>query len=300
MKSPENHVGQTIVLRRLPSPERTDGEQTTQNDGLSHSASSRDFGLKKRFCRVGLAALLIVMLTGSLACRPRRRPDPKVAEQRTRGESFYAANCALCHGGYGYEGRAPDLYHSAVLSHDVNGNLLGPIARAGRPALGMPAFSNLTSSQIADLAAFLHFMSNHIRDLGSGPERLLTGDAAKGRAYFAAACSGCHSPTGDLAGIGARMNGMDLQHRFLYPGYASGRKPTAAVTLPDGRKIEGLVVHDDEFTIAITGKDGWYHSWPRAGVKVEIHDGLAEHLALLEKYTTQDMHNLFAYLASLK
>jgi cytochrome c oxidase cbb3-type subunit III len=244
-------------------------------------------------------ALWIVVFAGSISssCHLRRRTDPKPAEQRARGEALYVANCALCHGGYGYENRAPDLRRSAVLNRDVNGNLVGAVARAGRPALGMPSFANLTNAQIADLAAFLHFAGRTIQ-YGPTTDRMLTGDPVQGRAYFAAACSGCHSPTGDLAGIATRLSALDLQNRLVFPVNAA--TPSATVILPDGRRIEGLVVHDDEFSISITGRDGWYHSWPRTGVRVEIHDRLAGHLALMERLTNRDMHNVFAYLATLK
>lgn len=45
---------------------------------------------------------------------------------------------------------------------------------------------------------------------------------------------------------------------------------------------------------------GWYHSWPRSQVEVEIHDPLALHLQLLHKYSEADVHNVFAFLETLK
>ena len=60
------------------------------------------------------------------------------------------------------------------------------------------------------------------------------------------------------------------------------------------------ILDDDEFTIAIIQPDGWYHAWPRDRVQVEIHDPRAAHRALTEKYSDSDIHNLFAYLETLK
>jgi cytochrome c oxidase cbb3-type subunit 3 len=74
----------------------------------------------------------------------------------------------------------------------------------------------------------------------------------------------------------------------------------ATVTPRDGQAVEGTVEHNDEFEIAIRGKDGWYRSWPRSEVKVEIRDPLAAHRALMEKYTDRDIHDVFAYLETLK
>jgi len=210
---------------------------------------------------------------------------------------LYTENCVFCHA-FGNANRAVDLVHSAILQRDVNGNLLGAILRTGRPGLGMPAFSNFTPAQIADLAAFLHSLSEQSRSSGPETKQILTGDPAMGKAYFSATCSRCHSPTGDLAGVASRFRAADLQDRFLYPN--GSVVPSATVTLPDGRKIEGSVVHDDEFSISVIARDGWYHSWSRAGVRVEIHDPLAAHRALLPTYTNQDIHNLLAYLATLK
>ena len=107
----------------------------------------------------------------------------------------------------------------------------------------------------------------------------------------------CHSPTGDLAGVAKKYNPPDLEVRFLYP---SGTPSTAVVTLPSGKKYEGTVLLNDGFNVAIMGKDGWYHSWPRNAVKIEVHDPLAVHAELLQKYTDADMHNIFTYLETLK
>jgi cytochrome c oxidase cbb3-type subunit 3 len=104
--------------------------------------------------------------------------------------------------------------------------------------------------------------------------------------------------TGDLAGIAGKYSPIDLQQHMVYPG--RDVTVTANVIAPDGKTYEGKVVHNDEFTIAIIDKDGWYHSWRQSAVKVEIHDPLAAHRELMEKYTDKDMHNLFAYLATLK
>jgi cytochrome c oxidase cbb3-type subunit 3 len=223
-----------------------------------------------------------------------------------RGRAQFKSSCGFCHADDATGNRAPDLIRSALLSHDVNGELVGPVIKNGRPDKDMPAFPTLSDKIISDMIAFLHKQAYDALHSTSVPndyplKKLLTGNAADGKAYFngAGGCSGCHSPTGDLAGVAKRYAPIALQQRFLYP--SRGVKITATVTLPDGKKIEGRVVHDDEFEIAITGPDGWYHSWQKTALKsVEIHDPMTAHRALMEKYTDKDIHNLFAFLVTLQ
>ena len=224
-----------------------------------------------------------------------------------RGRALFKQNCAACHAEDATGGRGPDLIRSALVRHDKNGELIGPVITDGRVDKGMPAFSTVTSSQVADIVAFIQaqltLFDLHTR-FGPYPndipaERLATGSVEAGKAYFygPGGCSNCHSPTGDLAGIAKKYNPPDLEVRFLYP---SGTPSTAIVTLPDGKKYEGTVLLNDGFYIGIQGKEGWYRSWSANSVKIEVHDPLAAHAALLDKYTDADMHNIFTYLETLK
>jgi cytochrome c oxidase cbb3-type subunit III len=241
------------------------------------------------------AALALLILAAFPSCRlVRRAPN----QAQARGAATYTRNCATCHGGNGFQSRAPDLRFTPFVEHDVQGNLLGPFVRAGRPTLGMPAFSNLTPAEISDLALYLHSISDHMHERKEVAEAALTGNAAEGKAYFARNCSACHSPTGDMAAIGRKYAPVLLQQRFLFP--ANSAMPSAVVTAADGEKYEGRVMHDDEFNIAIVARDGWYRSFPRDAVKVDIRDPFAAHRALLEKYTNPDIHNLLAFLVTLK
>jgi len=222
-----------------------------------------------------------------------------------RGRSEFKSSCGFCHGDDATGNRGPDLIRSATLTHDVNGEILSGVIRNGRPDKGMPAFLTLSAAQIADMVLFLHHQAYEALHSNSVPSdypltKLLTGNAAAGKAYFngAGGCSGCHSAMGDLNRIATKYTPLELQQRFLYP--AKGPARTATVRTASGETFEGKVKHDDEFEIAITGKDGWYRSWERSRVKVEIHDPLAAHRALMPKYTDADIHNLFAYLETLK
>ncbi len=189
---------------------------------------------------------------------------------------------------------------------DDNGNTLGPVIRNGRPDKGMPSFATLKDNQIADIVAFLHHQSYAALHSAHVPgdypvAKLLTGSPAAGKQFFQGegGCASCHSASGDLAGIAAKFSPIDLQQQMVYPSKEHVKK-TAVVTASNGTKYQGQVAHDDEFNIALTGEDGWYRSWPKSEVSVEVHDPLAAHRELMGKYSDADVHNLFAYLETLK
>ncbi len=256
-----------------------------------------------------LPCAALLALIPALAQHPQPPPSKRVPKfdmaAVARGHADFKSSCGFCHGDDARGNRAPDLIRSPLVNHDENGNLIGPVIRNGRPDKGMPAFASLKDSDVADIITFLHqsaqaaLHSGHVSE-DYPLEKLLTGNAEAGKAYFdgKGGCSGCHSVTGDLAGISKKYSPIDLQQHMVYP--AREVPVTATVTTADGTKYEGKVTHDDAFTIAITAQDGWYHSWPRDSVRVEIHDPLAAHRALMEKYTDADVHNLFAYLETLK
>jgi cytochrome c oxidase cbb3-type subunit 3 len=247
---------------------------------------------------------LALGLLATALCAQQGQPQLDAAAA-ARGAAQFKSSCGFCHGDDATGNRAPDLIRSVSLNHDKDGEVLGPVIRNGRPDLGMPAFSSLSARQIEDIVVFLHSQALAALRSNGVPRdyplaKLLTGNAVAGKTYFngAGACSGCHSATGDLAGIARKYSPLDLQQRMLYPGGPS--KVTATVTPPDGRSIQGAVVANDEFDIAITGPDGWFRSWPKTAVKVELHDPLAVHRSMAERYTDADVHNLFAYLETLK
>jgi cytochrome c oxidase cbb3-type subunit 3 len=166
--------------------------------------------------------------------------------------------------------------------------------------------------------ALSHFLHDKVNDtLRSGPysrvQNVLTGNVADGKAYFngAGRCSTCHSPTGDLAGVGTKYDPPTLQQRFLFPrtigfgrrgGAGPAAKPvTVTVTPASGPAVSGVLDHLDDFTVSLRDASGEYHSWKRtAELKVEKHDPYAMHNELLDQYTDKNMHDLVAYLETLK
>ena len=160
----------------------------------------------------------------------------------------------------------------------------------------------MTKDQISDIAAFLRSRTQAAANrFDYKILDIVTGDAKAGQAYFngAGKCNSCHAPTGDLAGVATKYDPVALQARFLYPrSRVKVRRVT--VTPPSGPAMSGALELIDDFTIGLRDSEGFYHSYARDAVKFEIQDPLAAHADLLHSYSDADVHNILAYLVTLK
>jgi cytochrome c oxidase cbb3-type subunit III len=246
----------------------------------------------------------LTLLTGERNSSARQQSGADVAASAERGRKEFVQSCGFCHGADATGARGPDLMRSPLVAHDVKGDQIGPVIRQGRPDKGMPAMP-LSDAQILDIAAFLHGRAAEAARSAGVPkaypvEKLLTGNADAGKAFFngAGGCTKCHSVTGDLAGVASKhSNPIELEALMLYPG---GKHRTAVVTLASGEQVKGAVEHADDFVIAVRDEKGWYRSFRRDKVKFDIEDRLAGHRELLGTLTQKDVHNLFAYIETLK
>jgi cytochrome c oxidase cbb3-type subunit 3 len=221
-----------------------------------------------------------------------------------QGHEYFEQHCAFCHGrdaGGGETG--PDLTRSKIVGADVHGDKIGALVRVGRIEKGMPAF-NISDSDLAGLAAFLHNQKTIAESQKGGRKGvdesdLQTGNAEAGKAYFngSGTCSSCHSATGDLAGIANKYSGLKLEEQMLFPGGAHAK---VTVHLKSGESISGRLAYRDEFTIGLIDSEGRYQSWSTRQVQFSVDDPAARHADLLPKYSDDDIHNLMAYLQTLK
>jgi cytochrome c oxidase cbb3-type subunit III len=228
---------------------------------------------------------------------------PPDAAAAARGEKLYTANCGFCHGDKARGAEGPNLVRSVVVLHDEKGETIGPVLTKGFTDKGMPAFTGFTTEQIYDIAQYLHLQVELVANRGLYKRlNVVSGDAKAGEAYFngTGGCKSCHSVTGDLAHIGAKYPADTLQTRFVWPAGRGGTRQKATVTLPSGQSVTGTVKQIDDINVSLYDATGAYRSWPRDAVKVDLEDKLAGHRGLLEKYTDTDMHNLTAYLVTLK
>lgn len=241
---------------------------------------------------------------------PVRAPgDPAAIE---RGRATYSANCAFCHGtdARGGDG-GPSLLRSSVVLDDQNGEMIGPVVQNGRSDRGMPKFG-MTNDQIADIATFLHtFRVAGYDSSRQRPDSIVVGDARAGETYFNETCGSCHSVTGDLRGLATKMaDPRTLQQGWLMPGSTVGRggpprgpskPPKVLVTLANGQTVEGDLERADDFVVALRTADGAHRSIRVTdGVQVQMRDPLQPHRDLLRKYSDADIHNVTAYLVTLK
>jgi cytochrome c oxidase cbb3-type subunit 3 len=221
----------------------------------------------------------------------------------------FGAQCGFCHGKDATGGESgTDLTRSEIVSKDARGDKIGPLVRAGRPNAGMPSFGTLSQDDLGAIVAFLHSQMDKFAELGGGrrsvdPSDLATGNAAAGREYFNGEgnCATCHSATGDLAGIGKRLQGLNLLRRMLYPtGGPGSSSAKATFLLPSGQTVVAPVVSEDDFSVTVLDPTGTRQTYQRSAVKVKVDDPLNAHFDQLGKYTDADMHSVYAYLESLK
>jgi cytochrome c oxidase cbb3-type subunit 3 len=269
------------------------------------SPQSSRFVRPAKLAAAAALALAVASLLGSSTHS--QQPDAKQAAEdaAARGKKQFAQSCGFCHGPDATGARGPDLVRSTILAHDVNGNLIGEVIKNGRPDKGMPPLP-ATEDQIADITAFLHARAKEALQSSGVPaqypiEKLLTGNLEKGKAFFegAGGCKNCHSPEGDLAGVAKKYSSIELEAHMLYPDF---KPPTATITLTNGEKISGVVSHIDDFVVSIRvgDKTGWNRAFSRDTAKVELNDPSTAHRELLPKLTQDDMHNLYAYISTLK
>lgn len=249
--------------------------------------------------------------------------DPAGAE---RGKTVYIAECITCHGNkarganpnVAANQQGPDLVRSVTVLHDRYGSELGPLFAKGHPLQSGRPSSSLTKNQIGDLADFLHQkVYDTLRTNPAANEiiNVLTGDAKAGKEYFngAGQCYQCHNVAGDLAGIGKRYDPPTIQAKFLFPrnvGFgrrgpgapaAKVKQVTVSVSNYDGAVIKGTLVHLDDFNVSLRDADGNYRAFAiLPGMKIEKDDPFAKHNDLLDRYTDKNMHDIVAYLESLK
>ncbi|HVW84398.1 MAG TPA: c-type cytochrome [Bryobacteraceae bacterium] len=236
--------------------------------------------------------------------------DPAAAD---RGKKTYIAECITCHGGSARGTQTgPDLVRSLVVLHDRYGSELGPFLKKGHPTQSTPS-ANFTQAQVQDLSHFIH---QRVGDTLRGSpifhaQDVLTGDPKAGEAYFngAGKCNTCHSVKGDLAGIGSKYEPIDMQQKFLFPKPAfggrglrsSGKSVTVTVTPPSGKAVTGVLLQLDDFNVSLRDSDGEYHGFTRTpALKVKVNDPYEAHAKLLDQITDKNMHDVTAYLETLK
>jgi YD repeat-containing protein len=237
------------------------------------------------------------------------KSDPEVI---AAGKRVYGVNCAHCHGedARGGENGGTNLIRSDVFMKDRKGEMVTQFLQTTDSTEHKFRF---TGDEAAEIAAFIHSFGINSRDPGRmRPPTIVVGDAKAGQAYFQSKCGNCHSAEGDLKGIAARISDpRSLQQTWLLPVVPGARgranpgnryRPiTVSVTLPEG-KVEGILGRIDDFLVTLTDADGTRRTIRRDGASppVEIRDPMKGHKDLLPQYSDRDIHNVTAYMVTLK
>jgi cytochrome c oxidase cbb3-type subunit 3 len=270
------------------------------------------------------AAVLHPAAQGQRATMPRAgvgpgdRPvvDPEAAD---RGRRVWVSECITCHGTQARgTDTAPSLLRSLVVLRDRYGSELGPFLKKGHPMQSGNPSTSLTDAQVVDLT---HFLRQRIEDTlrGAAPfteHNVATGNAEAGAAFFKGEgkCASCHNSTAnDLSGIASRLSGpVDVQQHLLFPGGRGGRRgspagapspTTVTVTLtpPTGPPMSGALVEMDDMFVTVRDASGTVRVVSRVpGMKVVKNDPLQAHHDLLDRLTDTNIHDLVAYLETMK
>ena len=242
-------------------------------------------------------------------------PDKAAA---ARAEPVFQQNCAFCHGKQARGATGSSLITSDEVLGDDHGEHLVPFLKKGRPEKGMPAFATMTDEQLKDIAEFIHLQVEEVANRGAYHVlNILVGDAAKGQSYVAARCMRCHGAE-TFAHLGSRFRSPEqLQKGWIWPARSmkatssragsetnAGDDPlamTATVKLPRGGAIAGRVTQVSDFRITLVDGAGQTHAIELVpGVQVAMKDPLTAHEEMIQTLSNEDMHNVTAYLETLK
>jgi cytochrome c oxidase cbb3-type subunit III len=264
---------------------------------------------------------------GQRANFPQQQRPPGDPEVIARGRALYGVRCTACHGAdlRGGDQGGPNLLRSQIILTDQKGENIAPVIREGRqgPIGTMPAF-HLPESDVLAIVEYIHNVMGQAGRQGRPPERetpielnVLVGDAASGQRYVERVCSRCHSAA-DLRGVVARAADARALQDLWVSGGLSGRggrggggggrgdaeisRIRVTVTPPGSAPVTGRLVRIDDFVVSLVQEDGTRRTFRREGTvpKVEIADPLEPHRRLVLELADTDMHNVTAYLATLK
>lgn len=268
----------TAVVVAAGQQGQAGGQEGVQQQGYRNMAPAQRAAATRTF--LGLGAV----------------PDKAAAE---RGAPLFEQNCAFCHGAKARGATGPSLITSDVVLEDDHGERLAPFLKKGVLEKGMPGFATMTDEQLIDIAEFLHLQVEDVANRGTYHVlNILVGNAQKGKTYVEGHCLSCHTAE-TFAHISSRFRSPDqLQRNWVWP--ARDGTMTATVKTAGGT-ISGRVMQISDFRITVETSSGETKTIDRGpGVSVQIEDPLAGHEQMVMTLKNDDMHDVTAYLETLK
>ena len=217
-----------------------------------------------------------------------------------QGKAIFRSNCAFCHGLTAEGGRGPNLISSALL-HSAAEDAIREIITHGVPGTTMPGFE-FPKDDLDALVQFLRSLS------GSHPATKVTGDSHAGElVYSRSGCANCHriGNTGSIYGpeltrIGAGRSLEYLRQSLVDPSAdIADNYGGVTVVTKDGRRVTGVRVNEDTFTVQIRKPDQAFALFDKTAAKDVIH----ETKSMMPSYShlsATDLQNLLAYLTTLR
>jgi len=219
------------------------------------------------------------------------------------GEKLFLGQCGRCHGPKG-EGGIGALLAQPRLRHAPDEESLFRVIRDGIRGTEMPAGSTLSTREVWQLAAF-------VRSLGRVPIETVAGNPQLGQQIYQAKgkCGQCHIANGqgtsvgpELSDVGARRSAAHIRASLVDPGAnVPDRFVQVRVTSKDGRRITGVRIAEDTFTIQLVDLSGRTYSF----FKQELTDikkdfGKSPMPSYRDVLTPSELDDLVAYLVSLR
>src|SRR5258706_283934 len=222
-------------------------------------------------------------------------------EDVARGKKLFEGQCGLCHGQTGLGGRGPALA-TPKLRRATDNQALFKLIQDGVPGSPMDGAWQMTEREVWQVAGY-------VRALGRVPAESLPGNAEHGRALYAAqGCATCHIVSGagtgfgpELTEIGAKRSGANLREHLTDPGKSTPESfMVIRVATRDGRRITGVRMNEDSFTVQVQEAGGRIHSFRKRDLaefkKMPGESPMPSSRAL----PSSDLDDLVAYLAALR
>ena len=274
------------------------------------------------FAWLGVAVLLVA---GMILWSPGVGADDKNpfagdAKAAKLGEFQFRVNCAFCHGlSAKGGGRGPDLTKAQKKHGNSDGDLFRTI-NEGVPGTAMPSNGN-TQEGVGMTPEEIWQVITYIRSVQvKAPEKPI-GDAAHGKElYFGKArCATCHMMEGkggrlgpDLTGVGTArateyiVDSVRNPSRRLAQGVAEAMKElpqeyeTITVETPDGKRITGVAMNEDSFTVQMMDTNEQIHLLRKDNLR-SFHKSRE---SAMPKYNAdtlsdKDLEDIVAYLTSV-
>lgn len=249
----------------------------------------------------------------SVATEPRNplAGNPQAVQE---GRSQFRFNCSMCHGvdAQGTQ-KAPSLT-TGQWAHGGSDSELFHTIQHGVPGTLMPAQESILSeTETWQVISYLRSLQKPAS---------LAGDAARGKEIFIGdgTCLSCHMVNGhggrlgpDLSRVGAERSAAYLAESIRQPSahLAEGitepnkdlaqKYQTVEVITAQGKRIVGVALNEDSFSLQMMGMDQQIHLF----VKSEVQEVVHKPKSLMPPYPVEmlsdkDLQDLVAYLSGLR